>query len=404
MEFQFDPQRLTLARWAAGTTKRQLAARLEISPASITQYESGNTMPRAQTVAGMALVLGVPAKYFEHDPRRRRPFAGSRSFFRSLRASPQWERDQADARAEHVFDLVSYLERRLRLPAVDVPEHPEFFAEAGRRELEDVAAQVRGRWNLPPGPVGHVVRLLEAHGIIVARLRSDGPRVDAFSRWFETRPLVILWDGKGDKARSRFDAAHELGHLVMHHEAQPGDRELERQAHAFAAAFLMPADQIVDTLPRRTPRANDWERLFDLRRRWGVSVAALLYRARELGTLPEAGFRRSIIRLGEMGLRHDDGASLGEPEQPALLGRALAALLRGPGMELQDIADELRFSSRQLEDVLGNQVPARLQALRGACAPTPSSPDSDLAAVTVLHPDRRPSCGQAGSRASHEAR
>jgi Zn-dependent peptidase ImmA (M78 family)/transcriptional regulator with XRE-family HTH domain len=389
MASNLDPQRITLARWAAGMTKRELAARLELSPASITQYESGNTIPRARTVARMALVLGVPTEYLERDPTRRRPFAGSRSFFRSLRASRQWERDQADARAEHVFDLVNYLEQRVRLPAVDVPEHPRLFAGAGRRDLEDVAAQVRAAWGLPDGPVGHVVRLLEAHGVVVVRLRSAGPRVDAFSRWFDSRPLVILWDGKDDKARSRFDAAHELGHLVMHHEAQPGERELELQAHAFAAAFLMPADQIVDTLPRRTPRAGDWDRLFELRRRWGVSVAALLYRAREIGTLPEAGFRRSMIRLGELGLRHHDGAALGEPEQPALLARGVATLLRVRAISLQQVARALRFSQRQLEDALGSQLPMIQEQLGEKYAPARSHVAPTLENVRVLRPDDR---------------
>jgi Zn-dependent peptidase ImmA (M78 family)/transcriptional regulator with XRE-family HTH domain len=364
-----DPQRLTLARWSAGLTKRELAARLGISPASITQYESGNTIPKPRTLASMALVLGVPTTYMEQDPLRRRPFVGSRSFFRSLRASRQRERDGADARAEHVFDLVDYLERYVQLPAVTVPEHPEIPAHAGRRELEDVAAQVRAGWNLPDGPVGHVVRLLESHGVVVARLRSDDFCVDAFSRWFDTRPLVILWDGKDDKARSRFDAAHELGHLVMHHEAQPGDRGIERQAHAFAAAFLMPADHIIDRLPRRTPRASDWESLFELRQQWGVSAAALLYRARELGTLPEAGFRRSMIRLGEMGLRHNDGATLGQPEQPVMLAQAMDVLLSDRRMKFDELATALRFSERQLEDLLGSQASRSTAADTPAAAP-----------------------------------
>lgn len=353
----FDPQRLTLARWEAGMTKRELGARLGLSPASITQYECGNTTPKSQTVAGLALLLGVPAEYFEYDARRRRPLSGSRSFFRSLRATRQWERDQADARAEHVFDLVHLLERRVRLPEVQVPDRPRVWAGAERRELEEIAHDVREGWGLPAGPVSHIVRLLEVHGVVVVRLHSDGDRVDAFSRWFDMRPLVVLAAGKDDKARSRFDAAHELGHLVMHHEAEPGDRELERQAHAFAAAFLMPAEQIVDSLPRRSPRGDDWDHLFGLRRRWGVSVAALLYRSRELGTLPEAGFRRAMIRLGQMGLRHHDGEALGPPEQPALLGQAVASLLRGRGVGLEDLARDLCLGRRQLEYVLTGQLP-----------------------------------------------
>jgi Zn-dependent peptidase ImmA (M78 family)/transcriptional regulator with XRE-family HTH domain len=368
----FDPQRLTLARWAAGLTKRELAARLDISPASLTQYEAGNTTPRPRTLAGMALILGVPAEYFEHDPKRRRPLGGSRSFFRSLRATRQWERDQADARAEHVFDLVAYLAERVRLPEVDVPEMPSLPRDASREAIEAVAESIRAAWGMPTGPVSHVVRLLEAHGVVVVRLASDGHRLDAFSRWFETRPLVILWDGKSDKARSRFDAAHELGHLVMHHEGEPGDRLLERQAHAFASAFLMPADQMIDCLPRRPPSGGDWQRLFELRQRWGVSVAAILYRARELDVLPEAGFRRAMTRLTALGLRHHDGDTLGEPEKPALLKQAVDAWLCHRGLNRDELARELRFGIRQLDDVLGlSREP--LSALREDSSSMPHS-------------------------------
>jgi Zn-dependent peptidase ImmA (M78 family)/transcriptional regulator with XRE-family HTH domain len=370
MARSFDPHRLTLARWGAGLTKRALAQALGVSPASITQYEAGNTAPPAATVAQMALVLGVPVEYFDLVAGRRRALTGSRSFFRSLRSTRQWERDQADARVEHVYDLVTYLEGRMRLPAVDVPELPAIALDATRSAVEAAAASVRRDWSLPAGPVGHVVRTLEAHGIVVVRLRSDGPRLDAFSRWFDNRPVVCLWDSKDDKARSRFDAAHELGHLVMHHEGEPGERALERQAHAFAAALLMPAEEILDTLPRRPPRGSDWDRLYELRRHWGVSVAALLYRARELGTLPEAGFRRAMTRLTQLGLRHHDGDALGPPEQPLLLQNAVDALLRHRRLEIDDLAGELRFARRQLDDILLGSVPQHATSASSTARPS----------------------------------
>jgi hypothetical protein len=64
----------------------------------------------------------------------------------------------------------------------------------------------------------------------------------------------VLGTDKNDRARSRFDGAHELGHFVVHGDQIWGVKEVEHQAHAFAAAFLMPAGDIRDELPDRA----DW--------------------------------------------------------------------------------------------------------------------------------------------------
>jgi Zn-dependent peptidase ImmA (M78 family)/transcriptional regulator with XRE-family HTH domain len=351
----FDPRRLTLARWAAGLTRRALAEQVGLSPASITQYEAGNTTPQPQTVAQIGLALGVPRSYFSGGSGRRRSLGEPRSFFRSMRSTRQWERDQADARAEHVYDVVLHVDQFLHLPEVQVPHLRISSEHAARQEVEACAMELRRIWEMPAGPVSHVVRLLEVSGAIVARLQSTNPRLDAFSRWFEERPLVLLWDGKDDKGRSRFDAAHELAHLVMHHEPEPGAVWQERQANAFAAAFLMPAQWILDELPRRAPRLQDWDGLAELRSRWGVSIATLFYRARELGTLTESAFRRSMIRLTDLDLRHHDGDALGAAEQPSLLAEAVGQVMERRGLDLDGLAEELCFSRAQLDDVLGGR-------------------------------------------------
>lgn len=281
-------------------------------------------MPPPATVAKLALALGVPSAYFERRVDRRRPDPAARSFFRSLRATPQRDRDRADALAEHVFDLVDYLDRKVTLPELHVPS---LTPRAGtREEIEEIAAETRRAWNVPEGPIANVVRLLEAHGIIVARLPSGGTNLDAFSRWFGERPLVLLWADKGDKARSRFDGAHELGHLVMHADPDPLDREQERQANMFASAFLMPAASVASYLPTRAPNAREWQRILDSRRHWGVSAKALLYRARELGVLNESAFRRTMIDYNRRGMAEADGSELGSPEAPLMLHRAAEAL------------------------------------------------------------------------------
>jgi Zn-dependent peptidase ImmA (M78 family)/transcriptional regulator with XRE-family HTH domain len=349
----FDPRRLALARSAAGKTKSDLARDLGLSPASISQYEAGNTSPRVAVIAEMALVLGVHPQYFERSPDRRYVSPASRSFFRSLRATRQWERDEADALSEHVYDVVFFIESRVTLPVPDVPSFP-VHGQASRSDVEQVAAALRQQWGVAAGrPIANMVRLMESRGVFVCRPPAVSKRVDAFSRWFDTRPLVVLSDGKQDKARSRFDAAHELGHLVMHHEPESSDRVQERQADAFAAAILMPAAEVKEDLPSRPPRGDDWERLKEAQRRWGVSVAALLYRAKELGTLSDAAFRRAMTRYNELRFRTHDGTALGSPETPRLLPEAVQALMLHNRWTYDDFAAALRFTPRQLEAVLG---------------------------------------------------
>ncbi len=345
----FDPRRLTLARWASELTKKELADRVSVSASSITQYEAGNTLPSPAVRAGLALACGIPVGYLDRVPGRRRPDFSSRSFFRSLRSTSQRERDRADALAEHVVDLVDTLKAHVELPGADVPSLP--VQHGDRREIEQIADSTRRDWNVPDGPIANVTRLLESRGIIVARLRSGGRRLDAFSRWFGDRPVIILWSDKSDKARSRFDAAHELGHLIMHSDADPLSLEQERQAHMFASAFLMPSASVSCDLIHRAPTLTTWEDVLERRAHWGVSAKALLYRSREMGTLAEVGFRRAMQNYNRHDIRSRDGVALGTPERPLLLSRAAHAA----GLATDQLAAAAALSPSFVADVLENE-------------------------------------------------
>lgn len=357
----FDPRRLTLARWINEFTKKDLADRVGVSPTSITQYEAGKTLPSSAVVSRLALACGVPAAYLLRSPDRRRPDFSSRSFFRSLRATSQRERDRADALAEHVVDVVDLLDNKIELPPADVPSFP--VRHGTREEIEAIAEATRTHWNIPSGPIANMVRLLESRGVIVTRLRSDGRKLDAFSRWFGDRPVVILWADKTDKARSRFDAAHELGHLIMHSDADPLSIEQERQAHMFASALLMPADAVGGDLVRLVPNLRTWDQVLTRRAYWGVSAKALLYRSREMGAMAEASFRRSMQNYNRHEMRDRDGAALGAPEAPVLLARAATAARLQP----DDIADLTHLQTGVVQQILGvPAVPVPTSAERAA--------------------------------------
>ncbi|HMT05935.1 MAG TPA: XRE family transcriptional regulator [Solirubrobacterales bacterium] len=346
MKQAFDPARLSLARQAAGLRKKDLAEKVGISPASITQYEAGNTLPPSGTLAKLALACGFPVDFLAYDGKQSRPSDSTLPYFRSLRSTRAFERDQAEAFAVLVWQVVRVFEEHVDLPEVSIPSLPiEEFEPTAR--AESLAEAVRAEWDVPRGPIGNVVNLLENHGAVCARQVSASSRVDAFSQWIDGRPFVLLWKTKNDGARSRFDAAHELGHLVMHPDADPGNKIMERQAHGFAAPFLMPADQILDELPRRSPTQRDIPALVDLRIKWGASISALYYRSYELGVISEMVYRRSMIRLSEFGFRKQEPGEVPK-EEPSLLATALGLIEDALGYGLNELARETRLSEAQV--------------------------------------------------------
>jgi Zn-dependent peptidase ImmA (M78 family)/transcriptional regulator with XRE-family HTH domain len=313
----FDPSRLALARRLIGMQRTTLARALDVTAAAVTQYEKGQAHPTLPIVDRLAETLGVPTEFFQAGhPVPALPASGAH--FRSLRSTSALERERALAFAEIALAVFDAVERHVDLPAPALPDldvPPELTA----MDVVQLARAARRRLGVTRGPVPNMVRLLEAHGVAVVRLDQDVRRVDAFSH-HGRRPIVLLNPAKQDKARSRFDAAHELGHLLMHHDLDPGSRLIEQQAQAFAAEFLAPADEIADQLPARV----DWIELHNLKRRWGISLKALVVRAHTLGAFSDNSYQRALRQLSAWGL--PERGSLGPLEAPVLLPRALGIL------------------------------------------------------------------------------
>jgi Zn-dependent peptidase ImmA (M78 family)/DNA-binding XRE family transcriptional regulator len=313
----FERARLRLARELKGWTQTQLAREVGLTSAALSQFESGAARPSPETVTRLSTALAVPVAFFE------RPVVETHEgFFRSLRRTSVSDRRRARAIAHLARDLASDPAAANYLPRLDIPDIPRPTLDTPIEEIERIATQVRARWALPRGPVASVVELLEAHGVVVIRMPLGSADVDAFSLPFPDHPVIVLGSDKDDRARSRFDAAHELGHLIMHGDQIWGLTETEKQAHAFAAAFLMPADDIRTELPSTV----DWPLLLDLKRRWQASLAALLMRARTLGCLSEANYLTAVKTASARGWRRLEPAPLGPPEQP----RHLLKLLHSP--------------------------------------------------------------------------
>ena len=213
-------------------------------------------------------------------------------------------------------------------------------------EPEAAAASLRRHWGIGELPIKNLIHLLEANGVRVFSLAIDAAEVDAFSMWREQKPFVFLNTLKNSE-RSRFDAAHELGHLVLHRHGSPnGGQEIERAANDFASAFLMPRSSVLGY----APKFISIDALLQLKKIWGVSISALTYRMHRLELLTEWQYRELFMQISQRGYRKQEPESL--PRETSQVLAKVFAALRSEGVAKSDIAAELHVADADLDEMV----------------------------------------------------
>lgn len=336
----FNPRQLTLARELRGLLKCELAEKIGKSPSTIGQLEKGDIRPEPQTLSALSLALGFPPSFFALKPQGP-SIVTDGCHFRSLRSSSVREQRYVLSRGELLKELLLHLEQDVDFPPPRVPHASRKIVTA--EDVEACAQQAREAMGLQDGPIGDMVNELENLGVMVVHIDAHCRRVNAFSTWIGNRPYVFLNVFKGSTSQTRFDAAHELGHLIMHPDVVPGSKELERQANQFASALLLPRNSFVKECPRRV----NFQHLRELKLRWKVEIAALIYRAHELGFYSETAMSRAYAQMNVMGIRYNEGD---EPpvEEPNLLRDALEAM-KQVGHSEKDWAEKMGMSVQELQ-------------------------------------------------------
>lgn len=334
-----SPQRITLVRELYGIRKSELSMRLGVSARTITCWELGLQAPSAGDVAALCRVFGVDPEFFEPQLEGL-PVASGLPHFRSYRAGTQVAYRQAQAYVQVTQDLVRTLSGYVDFPVLDLPSVPT-DPELADSVMPMMAAQyVRRVWGLGSDPIAHVLRAVEDHGICVVFAPFGHASLDAHSVFSGELPLIVLNPTVGDYYRQRFDVAHELGHLVMHPDAEPGNKVIEAQADAFAAELLAPSEVLHDELPTRMDGVG-WLKLKELKERWGVSMKVLLDKAYALGRLTEEGYRAGLKSLSRNGWKLLEPGAISGVEEPSLIPHALE-LLGDVGVSPEEVRERSR--------------------------------------------------------------
>ena len=308
------PRRLQGARKASGLSLRALAERIDraVSYQTLSNWEKGkgNGLPEMGALQALASALDARLEFFFEPIRAEIAQPEFRKRESKLKA-----REKASLLQQAQLGLDRYLELEELAGAPIAAENP--LAGSRVKTVEDAeraAGQLRDAWGLGRNSIPQVVEMLEERGI--RALEADAPDgFDGLAAWAGDIPFMLVNRKAQDACRRRFTLLHELGHLFLPIPEAFETKQVEKLCNRFASALLFPAEAFRASLGDRR-RHVDLRELIRLKERWGMSIAAIAYRAKDLEILSEDRYRWFSIVFNRQGFRKKEPGVYAMPERP----------------------------------------------------------------------------------------
>ncbi len=338
--------RLALARAFQHVTLTKLADTVSASFGLLGHYERGlRKNPQPDLVAALASALKVRPAFF-YKPLRD-PWREDECSFRRRAATPVGIKRRARAHGTLIDLVLRELATMAKIPRYAIPTIEARDADA----IERAADQCRQAWGLGFGPIPHIGRVAERHGVILVRHLCHADKIDAFSRR-GAHSVIVLNTSRTSTSRWIFDVAHELGHFVLHEGVETGSKSTEDQANVFASALLLPRKTFTREF---LSRPFSWEHVFELKKRWTASASAIIQRAFRLSLIDPILYRRCYQYMSARGwLRR-------EPREPDFVGPEWLTSAFGVardrfGVAPSELADRLHLTPETFIAVTGEPI------------------------------------------------
>ena len=335
----FNKSRLKLAREIRKISKANLAEKIELSSQTLTEWEKGKTVPKYENLCELAKILDFPVEFFNSEKEYK--LSTDKISYRALTKMKSLDRDYTYSYAKLATDLEFWIDSQFNLPTCNLKIcHGELPEEAARR--------IRKEWQITNPCIDDTIFLLEKNGIKVFSLMDKVDYIDAFSFWDEDKPFVLLTHQKSSE-HSRFDAMHELGHLVLHKDNFYKNKDAEKEAHRFAAEILMPEEdlkQYADMVPSLSNFIN-------LKERWKVSLKALIYRFFQLNYITEWVYRILNMEMNKRGYNNNEPDTI--PWEESTVINSIFHLLKEENLSVQDISYATNIPPKDLNKLMFNK-------------------------------------------------
>lgn len=356
---KFNGDRLQTARIYRGKTIVDLSKEIGISKQAISQFEKGLSSPQFDTLLSIVENLKFPMEYFfEMDNVN---IKLGNTYFRAQSKMTKKDEYRQKEKVKLVGKLYNFLNEYIEFPQLNIPKFNENMS------IEEKALKLREYWGLGEEPIKDIIYVLEKNGIVVTSMRTDSDEVDAFTQqqiingnqYF----IVVLGNDKGSATRRQFSAAHELAHIIIHDGFMDLDeltneeiRNMENEAHAFAAAFLLPKNSFIKDICAYPTNLDYYKQL---KKKWRTSISAILVRANHIGVLNYNSYQNMMKKMSKLGWRKseplDDTLII---SKPTLLKRSISILIDNDIFTedelLKELSNrELTLPPEEIENLLG---------------------------------------------------
>lgn len=355
----FNGERLRTARLYNAMTISDVAEQAGVSKQAVSQFETNKSEPKLETMLTLAAILGFPRDFF-YSVDKNKITVGD-TYFRSLSATTNKERLAQIERVKILVNVINVIKEYIEFPELQLYD----YKETKEIDVEELASGLRKSWGLKQQPIFNIVDEMERHGILVSSVFTNSYKIDAYSQIQfingKEVAIVVLGSDKDNAFRRNFSAAHELGHLLLDDFYNVNDmskleyKDMEDTMNRFAGALLIPIDMYTKDL--MTTSKTDLNFYIQLKRKYHVSAAALIVRARHLELITQNQYQYLMKQLSQKGYRTCEPFDKETPlMKPRYIHEAMKMIIEEDGVTGKEFMDELSIQGMTLQSYMVESI------------------------------------------------
>lgn len=352
---RYIPARIREARVSRGLSLAELSEKIKVSSQAISQYELGNKNPSMSVMMNLVRELDFPISFFKKPYiYNNNEYSSTVTYFRSNLNIPKKVKSALSQKIKWINEIYHFIMQYVNLPELDIPDYTEYLNEneINNEIIEDIACDLRKKWKLNNGPIPNMVTLLQNKGFVICRMEFKNRKIDAFSKQYEKTPYIFLGDDKKCAVRSRFDLAHELGHLILHKNICDEDiknkdtqKRIEDEANYFASAFLLPLESFSKEII-----SSSLDQFVLLKGKWKVSIQAMIRRCENLNILTENQIRYLKAQMTKKKYwRKEPLDDEIQPEVPYLFKQVFDLIIKNDILRPQEIIEQIGLHKEEID-------------------------------------------------------
>lgn len=345
-------ERIRQARIFRGLSQTQLAELLNVSKQAISKYETNKSKLSTSVISLLPQSLGFPLSFF-YKPCVEDNESKNIIFFRT-KDIPKKTKEQLKEKINIMDEeIMSYFDKYIEFPKLNIPDLCKELGNEkynyNRERIKVAARKLREYWKLKNEPIENLMYVLQVNGFIINKQHIEQDKTDAFSQKVDDRVYIFVSANKESAVRTRFDLAHELGHIILHSKIEPdeyGERSIEMDADYFASEFLYPSEVFIDEI-------QDYSLNFDtfiiLKEKWKISIQAIIRKCKDLELISDDKYIYFQKRISYNNWRKRE--PLDEnivPEDPRLLKDAIEILIDNKIIDKKSILMDLDLDKKEI--------------------------------------------------------